>query len=375
MFGLPPGPGNPGVVFGDQVRGVGFLHDGGVATIFQFLNAPRFTFGSDPNTNRRNVEQFILSLDTGLAPIVGQQVTVGTAPDAAVTDRLALLLARADAGECAVVVKGIDGGASRGALYAGGGMFLSDRASEPPVSLAAFIALAAVPGQEQTFTAVPPGDGARIAVDRDEDGVRDADERDAGASSTDASSTPGGPAFSLVQSTRLGLTDGSRRKLTFVSKSRHDAGANRIVPPTPGSPDDPSLHGATLIVYDAAGSGEAVAIPLAAAGWDLDGSADRPRWSYRGTTPADAISHVVVGADLLAVKGGGAGFAYTLDEPHQGRIAVRLVLGTATVLCAEAPARTSGTPPSPARYDRTGRFTGASRTPPPPACPGLPVAG
>jgi hypothetical protein len=127
-----------------------------------------------------------------------------------------------------------------------------------------------------------------------------------------------------------------RRKLAFASRTRGGSVASRIVPPAPGSPGDPSLRGATLVFYDAAGSGE---------------------------------------ADLLTIKSGRAGLAYSLDEPHQGRIAVRLVLGTATVLCAEARARTSGTPPSPARFDRTGRFTGAPRTPPPPACPQVPVAG
>jgi hypothetical protein len=33
------------------------------------------------------------------------------------------------------------------------------------------LAAAQTPGQELTFTAVPPGSGERIALDRDEDGV------------------------------------------------------------------------------------------------------------------------------------------------------------------------------------------------------------
>src|SRR5262249_5546981 len=151
MFGLPPSGANPGVVFGDQVRGVGFVNNGGVSTIFQFLNAPRFSFGADPDVNRRNVEQFILSLDTGLAPIVGQQLTIGGVPDAAATDRLDLLLARADAGECDVVVKGMVAGESRGALYAGAGTFVSDRAGEAALSTTALLALAATPAPRQSL--------------------------------------------------------------------------------------------------------------------------------------------------------------------------------------------------------------------------------
>jgi hypothetical protein len=36
--------------------------------------------------------------------------------------------------------------------------------------------IAAEFGQELTFTCVPPGTGTRIGIDRDEDGVYDADE-------------------------------------------------------------------------------------------------------------------------------------------------------------------------------------------------------
>jgi hypothetical protein len=305
-------------------------------------------------------------------------VTVGAAPDAAVTDRVALLLARADTGECDVVVKGIVDGVARGGLYASG-TFLRDRASEPPLSLPALLALAATAGQEQTFTAVPPGNGPRAAIDRDQDGVRDRDELDAGTSPSDATSLPGGPAFTRVRTTKLGVkdrtSDPSRRKLTFVSKTARDAAANRIVPPAPGGGGDPSLHGATLVVYDAAGSGESVTIPLGAEGWVRGGSATKPQWSYRPTTPDDPVSRVVLEADVLTVKGGRAGFAYSLDEPRQGRIAVRLVLGTATVLCAEAPARRSGTPPSTAKFDHDDRFTAAPQTPAPSVCPQVPIAG
>jgi hypothetical protein len=48
-------------VAGDQVRGFGFLHDGGVDTIFRFVSSPVFNFpGGDPQ--RRQVEQFLLFL-------------------------------------------------------------------------------------------------------------------------------------------------------------------------------------------------------------------------------------------------------------------------------------------------------------------------
>ena len=107
MFGLPPNPLLPnGISGGNVVRGFGFLHDGAVSTVFLFLNAPVFNFAN--NTQRQQVEAFVLALDTGLRPIVGQQVSANatTLNDTTVTDRITLLIAQAEAGSCDVVVKG-----------------------------------------------------------------------------------------------------------------------------------------------------------------------------------------------------------------------------------------------------------------------------
>jgi hypothetical protein len=50
--------------------------------------------------------------------------------------------------------------------------------------------LTATPGQALTYTCVPPGEGERIGVDRDEDGFLDRDELDAGSDPADPASTP-----------------------------------------------------------------------------------------------------------------------------------------------------------------------------------------
>jgi hypothetical protein len=86
MFGVPPGvPGIPATGnLGPQVRGFGFLHDGSIATVFDFVNANVFLNLND--TLRRNLEAFALALDTGLRPVVGQQLTVtATTKSAAAT--------------------------------------------------------------------------------------------------------------------------------------------------------------------------------------------------------------------------------------------------------------------------------------------------
>src|SRR5207253_2721012 len=91
-----------------------------------------------------------------------------------------------------LVVKGVRAGQARGWLYQpASGQFQSDRASEPLLSEASLRAQAGTVGQELTYTAVPPGSGTRIGIDRDEDGFFDRTELDAGSDPADPASVPG----------------------------------------------------------------------------------------------------------------------------------------------------------------------------------------
>ncbi|MCW5893943.1 MAG: YncE family protein [bacterium] len=181
MFGMAGGPffrDLDATPTGDQVRGFGFLHDGSVDTIQRFLSATVFSLSAP---DRRDVEAFILGIDTGLAPAVGQQVTVGgpsaAADDPAVAARVALLLARGDTAvpECDVMVRGVQDGVARGWLRLPTGAF-RDRAGEPPVAEETLRAEAARAGQARTYTCLPPGTGVRLALDRDADGCLDGDD-------------------------------------------------------------------------------------------------------------------------------------------------------------------------------------------------------
>jgi len=71
--------------------------------------------------------------------------------------------------------------------------------------------------------------------------------------------------------------------------------------------------------------------------------------------------------DQLAFKGGKAGWSYTLNEASQGRVAVVLLVGN-TVYCADAPAKSSGNPPSTASNDHVDKFVAQPQTPAPPFC-------
>jgi len=179
MFGASvPRPGQAPQHMGRQVRGFGLLHDGGIDTLDNFLSSSVFAFESD--AQRRQVVDFVFAFDGNLAPVVGQQVTLGAQPSTAALSRLDLLIERAAVQqpreECDLIVKGRIDGEPRGAVMLADGDFRTDRDGETPVTLDTLIKQAGVPGQALTFTCVPPGSGIRLGIDRDLDGVLDGNE-------------------------------------------------------------------------------------------------------------------------------------------------------------------------------------------------------
>ncbi|MEM9729565.1 MAG: hypothetical protein AAF997_13330 [Myxococcota bacterium] len=195
MFGMAPTdffPDAPGIDEGPQVRGTGFLHDGSVATVFDFLRADVFTTSGGGNnavndTEARNLERFIMEFDTNMAPAVGQQTTVTAGSGASTIARVDFLIARAESTyftngalgavpECDLIAKGVVGGTQRGWSYnPGTNVFDSDDASDPlaPWDRNDLVAAAQQANQSVTFTCVPPGSGVRMGIDRDLDGNLD----------------------------------------------------------------------------------------------------------------------------------------------------------------------------------------------------------
>jgi DNA-binding beta-propeller fold protein YncE len=179
MFGISTG----GSHTGDQVRGFGFLHDGSVDTVFDFLSAPVFNL---TNAEQLDLEQFALAFPSDLAPIVGQQVTRTASNGGAVDGRIATLIDRSVAPfdslmlggtvtECDLIVKGSFGGAERGWLHTSGNLptnaqYLDD--TNTLVDHATLIGLATSEGP-LTFTCAPPGSGTRMGINRDGDVVLD----------------------------------------------------------------------------------------------------------------------------------------------------------------------------------------------------------
>ncbi|MEW6268693.1 MAG: hypothetical protein AB1689_05275 [Thermodesulfobacteriota bacterium] len=375
MFGMPQVPfisaGNNGDL-GPQVRGVGYLHDGSIDTLFRFLSATVFNLTTQ---NQLDLEQFILAFDTELFPAVGQQITLTSGNAATVNPRINLLIARAGTTpvQCDVVVKGNVAGEQRGA-YLTGGSFQTDRDGET-LTDAQVRALATTPGQELTYTCVPPGSGERIGVDRDEDGYYDRDELDAGSDPADPTSIPGGPGGAIaIRTSSLMLRDDATppinlngRSLSFRS-AKLATSPSGVVVPAWGSAGDPTVAGGgTLTVYDGDGGSGVVTLALPQAGWKRTGTVTKPGYKYTDAKRLlGPITAVTLRAGTLAVRGRGAAL-YPLAGAPQGTIALRLELGSDTEMCAAAPAKAPST-----TNDTTAKFVAARHTPPPASCPAVP---
>ncbi len=119
----------------------------------------------------------MLAFDSDLAPIVGQQVTLTNQNASAVGPRIALLEQRAGTPftskilggtvtECDLVASVVRGGTVKGYLYHPSSAVFVPGDASAPLSDSALRALAAVAGQEVTYSCVPPGSGARIAYSK-----------------------------------------------------------------------------------------------------------------------------------------------------------------------------------------------------------------
>ncbi len=164
---------------GDQIRGFGFTHDGSVDSLRRFVSASVFNLNQ---TQRNQVEAFMMAFDSDLAPIVGQQVTLTSTNSGVAGPRIDLMIQRAttnfvskilidlNAGpvnECDLIAKVNESGVQKGYQYVSGNFTPDDGGSA--ISDAALRAKAAVAGQEVTYSCVPPGSGYRMGLDRDDD--------------------------------------------------------------------------------------------------------------------------------------------------------------------------------------------------------------
>lgn len=182
----------------------------------------------------------------------------------------------------------------------------------------------------------------------------------------------------LIATTKLRLQDDSgiapnpsKRKIRFGARTKEMPTANRIVSPPRGSAGDPRTTGATLTVYNSNGGTQTTTVSLPAAEWVAVGTdADPKGYQFKTADPmAPLVFKVKVGDDTLRVVGRGPSWAYPLSAPPQGSVALRLQLGSGVTWCADAPARSGGSPPSTAKYDIVGKFVAEKQLVAPSTCP------
>jgi len=189
MFGSTGNANDGEPDLGPQIRGFGFAHDGSIDTLDSFFSSPVFTFvsaatreGSTPEVIRDQIVDFALAFDSDLLPVVGQQITLNDSnfSDAEINSRLNLLVSEAQVtsprAHSDLIVHGVVAGQQRSYLMLSNGNFKSDIDGEAALTLTQIKNLANSSGQELTFTAVSPENGARLSIDRDDDGVLNGDD-------------------------------------------------------------------------------------------------------------------------------------------------------------------------------------------------------
>jgi hypothetical protein len=206
------------------VRGVGFLHDGSIGKLEDFFsglvfiqdtapsitlaginNVPPNPYGiplfndpanpTDPSSGisvqglqlREALSDYAFAFDSNLYPIVGQEITLAPNDASAISARLALFEAQAKLGQADLVAHGTYLLEQHGFVYSGG-LWTPDVSWLPPLTDAELHALSIF--GPLTFTAVPPGEGWRVGIDRDGDGYADGDEIEAGTNPADPTSHP-----------------------------------------------------------------------------------------------------------------------------------------------------------------------------------------
>jgi len=196
--------GNDNMHMGDQIKGFGYTQEGAADTVFRFHNtngflprAPGTVTPLDPGNDdvlpvspegmeiRRNIEQYLMVFPSNFFPIMGQQITLTEGNGDIVGPRIDLMIARASLGECDLVAQRN----RKGFLYQNDGTFARDTLYKGAITDAALRKKAKY-DVNITYTCTPPGSGMRIALDRDEDGVLNGDERLAGTDPADPDSIP-----------------------------------------------------------------------------------------------------------------------------------------------------------------------------------------
>ena len=371
MFGMFVEPDlSLGGNLGPQVRGFGFLHDGVVTTLQNFVSAGAFT--TTP-TEELDLEEFMLAFNSDLAPAVGQQVTLdGTPFDS--------LLLGGTVTECDLVARGTVGGVPRSWLNIAGTLDYADDTGSV-INESALTTLAATDGPV-TFTCATPGSGVRLAHNRDRDSFNDSADNCPGAPNDLQTDTDGDSAGDACDQDDDGdtLLDFYETN-TGVFNSAFDTGTNALLADTDSDGLDDGVETNTGVWTSAADTGTNPLVPDTDGDGLLDGVETNTLTfvsaSDTGTSPLVSDTDADGALDGAEVTNGTN--PTVADTDGDG-----LLDGVETNTSVFVSASNTGTNPLVADTDGDGIDDGAEvsggtdpndpNDPPPPAVPALPLA-
>ena len=162
---------------GPQKSGFGFTHTGSTDTLTNFLSRP--VFNSWPAQDMDDIVVYLHALDTGTAPLVGYERTVDQANvlDPQLVQDVQLMQARALAGDVDLTARGVVDRALVGLLYdPAADLFHTSVPGFGPFSTQQLEQKAMSGDAALQLLAVTKDSGARLALDRDQDGALDGEE-------------------------------------------------------------------------------------------------------------------------------------------------------------------------------------------------------
>ncbi len=162
-----------------SLLGFGIVHDGTDPNVAAFLTRPVFGPLASDAMQRSNISAFVQCLDTGTAPACGYGRTANSnnVTSVSVSNDWSLLEAQAiGLTNIDLIVKGTVDGLRRGFVFQPAqNNYKPDKQSLPPLTRSNLVAKI-LAGGTITIMGVPPGTGTRNGVDRNLNGVLDADE-------------------------------------------------------------------------------------------------------------------------------------------------------------------------------------------------------
>ena len=160
-----------------SVNGFGYNHNGEVNGLFAFFGQSFPAFSNNP-ADKENIEAFELSFDTGTAPAAGysRTLTAAIVTSSPAQSDWNTLQSQASVGNIDLIANGTVQGQLHGLLYLPGtNNYQSDTAGLGPFTQAQLTAFIQS-GDTLTIMGVPFGSGARMAIDRNLNGVLNGDE-------------------------------------------------------------------------------------------------------------------------------------------------------------------------------------------------------